>query len=150
MIEIELAQPADFADVWQLLQEYFTAVQVVVQDDARAVRDYLQDPRSGIWIARVDGELAGCILLRPLNDLDGEVKRLFVRPAFRRCGVAVRLLAELESYAAGRFQSLSLDSNDDLEAAVLFYRRAGYETCERYNDNPQATIFMRKALGPRL
>jgi hypothetical protein len=31
--------------------------------------------------------------------------------------------------------------------AIQFYHRHGYEDCERYNDNPQATIFMCKGLA---
>jgi hypothetical protein len=27
------------------------------------------------------------------------------------------------------------------------YQRRGYEQCSRYNDNPQATVFMRKRLS---
>jgi hypothetical protein len=34
-----------------------------------------------------------------------------------------------------------------LQAAIAFYERHGYLRCDRYNDNPQATIFMRKRLG---
>ena len=40
-----------------------------------------------------------------------------------------------------------LDTKDDLHAAIRLYDQLGYERCERYNDNPQATIFMRKRLG---
>lgn len=149
VIQIRLAQPDDFAQVWQLLQEYFTAVQVVVRDEEQAVRNYLEDPRCGTWLAYCEGELSGCIALRRLSDSAGEIKRLFVRPEFRRAGVAARLLAELEAYARGRFKFLYLDSNEDLRAAVVFYERAGYTPCERYNSNPQATIFLRKVLARR-
>jgi hypothetical protein len=39
-----------------------------------------------------------------------------------------------------------LDSKDDLEAALRVYVRRGYQACARYNENPQATIFLRKEL----
>ena len=39
-----------------------------------------------------------------------------------------------------------LDTYDDLKAAIALYIRRGYETCERYNDNPQATVFLRKQI----
>ena len=42
--------------------------------------------------------------------------------------------------------SVSADSKDDLETAKRFYEASGYTHCERYNDNPQATIFMRRQL----
>ena len=58
------------------------------------------------------------------------------------------MLAALEGYAAGYgYRWLYLDSKDDLAAAIRFYARHGYEPCERYNDNRQATVFMRKAVS---
>ena len=45
-------------------------------------------PRGTLLLAWVDGELAGCCALRPLDEVDvvnaAEMKRLYVRPAFRR------------------------------------------------------------------
>src|SRR5205823_5504576 len=92
----------------------------------------------------------GCILYHPLVEMGsaGEVKRLYVRPAFRQRGVARALLEHLERFAASRGDEwLYLDTNDDLRAAIAFYERNGYVRCQRYNDNPQATIFMRKRAG---
>lgn len=78
----------------------------------------------------------------------GEVKRLYVRPAFRRRGIAERLLEALERFASSRgVQWLYLDTTDELQAALAFYDRHGYARRDRYNDNPQATIFMRKRLS---
>jgi ribosomal protein S18 acetylase RimI-like enzyme len=79
------------------------------------------------------------------------VKRLYVRPESRGQHIADRLLEALEEYAfeAG-YRALYLDTKDDLVVAIHFYQRHGYGLCERYNDNPQATIFMRKDLPLRL
>jgi GNAT superfamily N-acetyltransferase len=75
------------------------------------------------------------------------VKRLYVRPPFRRHGLAQQLLNVLERFAVAHGDEwLYLDTNDALHAAVAFYERNGYARCDRYNDNPQATIFMRKRL----
>jgi hypothetical protein len=40
-----------------------------------------------------------------------------------------------------------LDSKDDLREALRIYLRRGYVRCDRYNDNPQATVFLRKELN---
>ena len=40
-----------------------------------------------------------------------------------------------------------LDSYDDLKSAIELYERRGYMRCARYNDNPQATLFMRKKIA---
>jgi GNAT superfamily N-acetyltransferase len=150
-VEIVLAEERHFKDTWLLLAEYFEAVQVIVRDSPEAVRKLMRDGASGLWLAYVDGAPAGCIVLRPITAGDGrsgEVKRLYVKPAFRRMGIAQRLLSALECHAKSKgFETLYLDSTDDLREAVAFYRRSGYNDCERYNDNPQATIFLRKALA---
>jgi len=42
---------------------------------------------------------------------------------------------------------LYLDSKDNFQSAITMYRRRGYVDCPRYNQNPQATLFLRKDLG---
>jgi len=48
------------------------------------------------------------------------------------------------------YEWLYLDTKDDLENAIRFCKRHGYECCDRYNSNPQATIFMRKQFSAAL
>ena len=53
----------------------------------------------------------------------------------------------MEAFARTQgIEGIYLDSYDDLKAAIALYERRGYERCERYNDNPQAMLFMRKHL----
>jgi GNAT superfamily N-acetyltransferase len=83
----------------------------------------------------------------PIPGPAGEIKRLFVRPEYRGLGVALRLLQTLEQFARSQNTKwLYLDTKDDLKDAIAFYLRNGYTACTRYNDNPQATKFMRKQL----
>lgn len=44
------------------------------------------------------------------------------------------------------FTAIYLDTRADMQAALRFYARRGYEACERYNDNPVAAHFMRRRL----
>jgi GNAT superfamily N-acetyltransferase len=148
-IQILRADAALADTAFALIEEYYEAIGVVVRDDRAALEHYLAAADSPIWIATVDGEPAGCVMLRPLPQVEGadEVKRLWVRPEFRGLRLAHRLMQAAEEHArcAGR-QWLYLDTKDDLHAAIHFYRSTGYADCERYNDNPQATIFLRKRL----
>lgn len=147
---VRRASLAEATDVFSLVEEYYDAVSVVVRDNrAKLLSDYLQNTTSGVWLAYSGTAVVGCILYHPLSDMGslGEVKRLYVRPAFRHRGVAQALLEHLERFASSRGDEwLYLDTNDDLRAAVAFYERQGYVRCPRYNENPQATIFMRKKL----
>jgi N-acetylglutamate synthase-like GNAT family acetyltransferase len=146
---IRLAETADFEDAWELLREYFEAAQVVVRDSKESVLKQLRQEcdNSGIWLAYTNGGAAGCIALRPLTTATAEVKRLYVRECSRGLGIASQLLAALETHAiAAGFRTLYLDTTDHMREAIAFYERSGYKRCERYNDNPQATIFFQKAL----
>jgi GNAT superfamily N-acetyltransferase len=111
-----------------------------------------------LWLARVDGELAGCVGLRrlprpqelELEDLKcAEIKRMYVREKFRGRGLAARLLEAVENFARGEgYARIYLDTASGMVAAARLYERSGYERCARYNENPQAAIFMRKTIDP--
>ncbi len=140
----------DRAAAYAIVQEYNDAVGVVKRDSPESFAGDYFATGAGLWLADADGELAGCIALRRLSTIDdaGEIKRLYVRPAARGQGVADALLLALEQYARREgYCWLYLDSKDDLVAALRFYRRHGYVSCERYNDNPQATVFLRKRIA---
>ncbi|SEO21437.1 transcriptional regulator, MarR family with acetyltransferase activity [Duganella sp. CF517] len=144
------ATAAQLNDARHLLYEYFDVIGVVLRDDDDAIRAFLDDDSSAMWIAYVDGAAAGCVAMRPLPDIAGavECKRLYVADRYRRRGLSQALMRALEEHAArAGHTSVYLDTKDDLRAAIGLYDRLGYERCERYNDNPQATIFMRKRLG---
>jgi ribosomal protein S18 acetylase RimI-like enzyme len=146
----------DRETAFQLVEEYNDAVDVALRDSAESFQhDYFRSG-SGFWLAESQSQsgsqVVGCIALRPLRTREqaGEIKRLYVRPEFRGSGAALALLVALEQYAeASGYEWLYLDSKDDLKAARRFYDRHGYEACERYNRNQQATVFLRKALHPR-
>jgi GNAT superfamily N-acetyltransferase len=148
-IHIHRACPEEPEDALSLIEEYYEAVDVVTRDDRTALLRYLSDPYSAIWVAYAGSTPIACILYRPLTELDsaGEIKRLYVRPGYRGHGAARLLLHTLEGFARKQgIAWLYLDTKDDLTGAIAFYRRHGYKPCERYNKNPQATIFMRKRL----
>jgi len=148
-VHIARCAPANLADAHGLLNEYFETIGVVLRDTFADVAAYLDGDATGLWLAYVDGAPAGCIVLRALPSMGpaAECKRLYVRPQFRGLGLAHALLDALETHAiAYGYASIYLDSKDDLDDALAFYRRRHYAPCARYNDNPQATLFFRKQL----
>lgn len=132
-----------------LIHEYYEAVDVVQRDTPAKLAQILAAPNSGMWIAWLDNKAVGCVLLRDLSSIPnaGECKRLYVQPAARGHQLAARLMDVLEDHArAIGLTAIYLDSYHGLQAAIALYRNRGYEECPRYNDNPQATIFLRKFL----
>ncbi len=98
-------------------------------------------PRGALLLARVDGAVAGCCALRPLDASDypnaAEMKRLYVRKAFRGFGLG-RQLAEavLDAARQAGYASVLLDTLDDMEAARALYEDLGFEPIEPYYHNP--------------
>ena len=137
-------------DALTLLHEYYEAVHVVQRDKPGSVQKLIDAPASGMWLAYLGDEPVGCVALRKLASMPraSECKRLYVKPSARGNHIADLLLDAQETFARSQgIEWIYLDSYDDLKAAIAIYEKRGYEPCERYNDNPQATLFMRKYLG---
>jgi ribosomal protein S18 acetylase RimI-like enzyme len=101
-------------------------------------------PRGRLLLARIAGEPAGCAALRPLGDRDGEMKRLYVRPAYRGMGIG-RMLAEcvIDEARAMGFATVKLDTLPSMNDAQRMYAGLGFVDVAPYNDNPIAgTRFM--------
>ncbi len=132
-----------------ILHEYYEAVHVVQRDTPAGIEKMLRAPDSGMWLAFLGDEVVGCVVLRKLDSMNhaAECKRLYVRPAARGNRIADKLLDAMEAFARSKqVKWIYLDTYDDLKTAIALYERRGYQRCERYNNNPQATLFMRKPL----
>ena len=104
--------------------------------------DYAE-PRGALLVAVVEGAVAGCCALRPLDTADypnaSEMKRLFVRKAFRGFGLG-RELAEamLDRARQAGYACVLLDTLDDMESARALYADLGFVEIPPYYHNPHA------------
>jgi DNA-binding MarR family transcriptional regulator/GNAT superfamily N-acetyltransferase len=133
----------------ELLHEYYEAVDVVQRDRPEVLKQAIKLGTASLWLAFHDRQPVGCVLLRalPRKSAAIECKRLYVRPAARGEGVANALMDALEHSAREtNMKWVYLDSYSGLQSAIALYKKRGYHRCRRYNDNPQATLFMRKRL----
>lgn len=145
---VRLSEASD--DASRLLEEYYEAVGVLQRDTPEAIQQIIGDASSGMWVAYLREKAVGCVVLRRLSSIPfaGECKRLYLRHEARGKGIADALLDAQEAFARSKgLRWIYLDSYDDLKAAIALYRKRGYLPCERYNDNPQATVFLRKKIG---
>jgi ribosomal protein S18 acetylase RimI-like enzyme len=140
----------DEGAVRAILEEYAETYDVVQRDTPPAIRAYLDGP-GGFWLACEGDRVAGCVALRRLPGVETgayEVKRLYVRPEFRGRRIAYALMDALEAHArASGYLALYLDSRADFQAAIRLYERRGYAHVPRFNDNPEAAVFMRLPLA---
>jgi ribosomal protein S18 acetylase RimI-like enzyme len=99
------------------------------------------EPSGALLLAYADDALAGCGALRPLTDVDHanacEMKRLFVRRAFRRVGLG-RVLAQalMDRARTAGYSVMLLDTLDEMESARELYATLGFEEVAPYYYNP--------------
>ena len=147
--------PDDLPEVRALFREYADAlgIDLSFQDFDRELAslpgDYVP-PRGALLLAEHQGAVAGCVALRPLESGVCEMKRLFVRPAFRGARLG-RTLAE-GILAEGRrlgYARMRLDTLPSMAEAIAMYERLGFTDIPPYRHNPiPGTRFLERGLDP--
>lgn len=140
------ATPEQFDAARALFREYATALGIDLyfqnfEAELRGLPGDYAEPQGALLLAYCEGALAGCGALRPLPEADEpnacEMKRLYVRPAFRRFGLGRQLAEALIARArSAGYSALLLDTLDDMEAARELYASLGFEEVPPYYYNP--------------
>lgn len=114
------------------------------EDEIRNLEAKYGRPEGRLYLALWEGKAAGCIALRKLDDGCCEMKRLYVRPAFRGNKIGEALVDRIiqDAKAIG-YRHMLLDTLPFLESAIHMYRKRGFYEIPCYNDSPvETTIFM--------
>ena len=157
MGELELTYGYDYPEEMVALFTEYTAMLVQLEPpfqaylDLQHYEDEVRDltvkyglPDGRLYLARIDGKAVGCIALRKLDNTCCELKRLYVRPEYRKRGIAATLIDQILSDARLiGYQQLLLDTMPGLTDAIRMYRNLGFRDIPRYNDSPlDTTIYM--------
>ncbi len=147
--DIQLITP-DSPELWEatrkILRDYAASLNVDLcfQDfeaELQSLPGQYEAPSGLLLLALVDGQVAGCVGFRALPDVDYanacEMKRLYVRPEFRRFGIG-RILAQrlIDAAVQAGYSAMLLDTLDDMEAARGLYESLGFEAVPPYYFNP--------------
>jgi GNAT superfamily N-acetyltransferase len=144
---------ADLSAVKLLFKEYwdsfgFTPCFQGFDLELAALPGKYEPPRGRLALARVEGEPAGCIALRPIDVTRCEAKRLYVRPRFRSHGIGKGLLDWViaEARSAG-YSEMMGDTMPVMGRALSMYDRIGFERTGPYAEQATAgAIYLRLRL----
>jgi ribosomal protein S18 acetylase RimI-like enzyme len=106
-------------------------------------------PDGRLFLAQTEADFAGCVGLRKIAEGICEMKRLYVRPRFRKRGAGL-LLANATINAAREigYESMRLDTLSSLTSAMALYRSLGFRSIPAYYANPNPdVVFMELKLG---
>ena len=126
-----------------LFEEYAAGVGISLcfQNFDRELKNLPGDyapPDGRLLLAKQNNELAGCIALRKLAPGICEMKRLFVRPAFRAHGLGRGLVdAIIDEARRLGYTHMRLDTLPGrMDKAIAMYRSMGFTEIAPYYDNP--------------
>lgn len=143
MIRIECAETPEFvATIRKLFVEYSESLEVdlcfqgFAEELAKLPGDYAR-PAGRLALVSEGNEVVGCGALRPLRSDVCEMKRLYVRPAFRGKGVGGAMIdAMISSALEIGYQSMRLDTLPSMATAIAIYRSLGFREIAPYRVNP--------------
>lgn len=128
------------ATVRELFCEYSDAIGVNLEyqgftAELEALPSPYVPPHGTLLIAQINGDVAGCVALRRLDHQIGEMKRLYVRPAFRGWGLGEHLIeAAIQAARHAGYTTLRLDTLPSMATAQGLYRKLGFSEIPAYNN----------------
>ena len=134
--------PDDRAIVEALFREYVASLAEDISfqnidDELAGLPGKYARPTGVVLIAREGDEAAGAVAYRMVEPGVCEMKRLYVRPAWRGSGLGRELANELIEDARGQgYRTMLLDTLASMSAARVLYRDLGFAPVASYYDNP--------------
>lgn len=135
-IRIEPERP-DTPEAMQLIEELEAALSPLYPQESRHGYSVAKLLAQGVafFVTRQDGEPVGCGGIQVFGVEYGELKRMYVRPAFRGLGLAAQMLEQLSRHARQQgIQVLRLETGIHQHEAIGLYERHGFQRRPPFGD----------------
>ncbi|APM40458.1 GNAT family N-acetyltransferase [Clostridium kluyveri] len=95
-----------------------------------------------------EGNVVGCVAFYKHTDKRCEMKRLYVKPYYRKFKIGQKLIKDIIELASkDSFEEMVLDTIKPLKSAIHLYKKFGFEEIPAYYDNPMGdVVYMRLVL----
>ncbi len=139
------ADYADLAKVADLFREYQQLIGVDLcfqgfEEELAGLPGKYAPPAGAIFIAVDNGELIGCVAMRPIDQQQAELKRLYVKSDRHGQGIGKQLFECAMSRAQSiGYGSIVLDTLESMRSARGLYQAYGFREIEGYYHNPDST-----------
>ena len=120
--------------IYEEYEAIFDAEEMIIRDMQKI--DIFLPPKGIFLLAYEDGLLAGCACTRTIETNVAELKRMYVRPDFRRRGIGASLVKQtIEEVRRQQYSIIRLDSARFMSDAHALYRSLGFTDIDPYDES---------------
>lgn len=151
---IQAENPQQIEEAKGIFREYETWLGMSLcfqrfEEELQGLPGKYDQPDGRLYLAYINGEIAGCIALRRFAENICEMKRLFLREKARGHGIGNMLIEKVidDALTIG-YEKMRLDTYPPkMGKAVSLYESHGFYSIPAYYDNPhEGVLFMEKML----
>jgi putative acetyltransferase len=136
----------DYEQVKEIFKEYQVYLNIDLcfqrfDNELATLNEIYKPPKGAIILAKLNDQIAGCIALKPIEDNNCEMKRLYVKPMYRGHNIGKKLVELIIEYAKNnKYTLMKLDTVDKLVEAIDIYQKMGFKKTEPYVYNPLSDV----------
>lgn len=142
-----------FNDAINLFQEYANSLNISLAfqnfDEELNIINSMYGSPTGCLLLVYDNELPiACAAYRKIGENVCELKRMYIKPEYRRNGVGQEIMNILCTRAKlNGYKLMRLDTLDTMIPAIKLYSNNGFYTIDAYYHNPnEGVVYMEKSL----
>lgn len=150
---ISVESEEEYTQAAKLFKEYAAWLKIDLsfqsfEKELITLKTMYASPKGTIILCKKETEYIASIAVRPLKNNIAELKRMFVKPAFHHNGIGQTLLSKSIEFAkAAGYETIRLDTLDNMIPAIQLYLKNGFYTIPPYYHNPEpSALYFEKSL----